>query len=220
MLTPRKRISKKQLKEDKFITYSVLVRDWIEDNSKIVLSGVVALVVILAAVFIITKMHTKAEAAASVELAQAMRVYESRDYANSVTLFTSIVNSAASTKSGKLARFFLAQSLYNSEEYAPAQEHFRKFASSFRGDDYLRAAALAGEAGCLEQLNQFAQAAEKYENIAKKYSPLAARYLLRAARCYAQAGNDEQAKTIYRKIIQDYPNSQEKSDALLYSSMN
>ncbi|MBN1464254.1 tetratricopeptide repeat protein [candidate division KSB1 bacterium] len=220
MLTPRKRITKKQLKEDKFITYSVQARDWIEENSRIVFGGIVVLVVILAAVFIINNMRVKAEMTASAELANAMRVFESRDYGNSVALFTGIVNSAGSTKSGRTARFFLAQSLYNTDEYAAAQEHFRKFASSCKEDDYLRAAALAGEAGCLEQQNQFSQAAEKYKNIAKKFSPLAARYLLRAARCYAQAGNDEQAKTIYQQIIDDYPNSQEKSDALLYSSMN
>jgi TolA-binding protein len=221
MLTPRKRITKKKLKEDKFITYSVRVRDWIEANSKIVLSGLTALVVILAAIFIINNMRQKAEATASVELANAMHVYESRDYANAVTLFTSIVNSSGGTRSGKLARFYLAQSLYNTDEYAAAQEHFRKFASSFSGDDYIKTAALAGEAACLEQQGQFVQAAEKYQKITKKYdTPFAARYLLRAARCYAQAGNDDKAQAIYQQIIDDYPNSQEKSDALLYSSMN
>ncbi|MBN1562061.1 tetratricopeptide repeat protein, partial [candidate division KSB1 bacterium] len=212
MLTPRKRITKKQLKEDKFITYSVRVRDWVDENSKYVLSGAIAVVVILAAVFIISNIGKKAEATASVELANAMRVFESRDYTNAVTLFTSIVNSGGRTRSGKLARFFLAQSLYNIDEYAAAQEHFRKFASSFGGDDYIKTAALAGEAACLEQQGHYSEAAAKYQQIARKYqTPLAARYLLRAARCHAQAGNHEQAQVLYQQIIDDYPNSQEKS---------
>ena len=221
MLTPRKRITKKQLKEDKFITYSVKARDWVEENSKFVFGGLVAVVVIVAALFIFMNSRKSAEAQASVDLASAMRVYESKDYSNSVTLLTNIVNAGGGTKSGKLARFYLAQSLYNTQEYAAAQEHFRKFASSFRGDNYLRTAALAGEAACLEQQDQFSQAAAKFAGIAKKYpdGPFVARYLLRAARCYTKAGNSEQAKLIYQQIIDEYPDSQEKNDAVLFSSL-
>lgn len=221
MLTPRKRITKKQLKEDKLITYAVKSKEWLDENIKYVSGGLIAVIVVIAAIFIISNTRKNAEAATSVELASAVQVYESRDYTNAVTLFTNIVNNNKSTQSGKLARYYLAQSLYKTGEYGAAQEHFRKFASSFRADDYLKNVALAGEAASLEQQDQFADAAAKYESIGKKYtdSPHIARYFLRAARCYSLAGNNTKAKEIYQLIIEKYPDSQEKNDALLYSAL-
>ena len=88
-------------------------------------------------------------------------------------------------------------------------------------DDYLKATALAGEAACLEQQDQFAEAAKKFEHVARKYSdaPHGARYLFRAARCNALAGNGDAAQSLYQKIIDDHPDSPEKEDAVLYSSL-
>ena len=222
MLTPRKRITKKQLKEDKLITYSVKAKDWIEENQKFVLGGLLAIVILIGAFFLISSSRKKAAAASSLELATAMQVYESRDYTNAISLFTDIVNSYKSTKSGKIARFYLAQSLYKTGEYTAAQEHFRKFASSFNQDDFIKRSALMGEAACLEQQDQFAEAAVKFERIATKYpeAPRAAQFYLRAARCYDLAGNSEKADMLYQKIIDDYPDSAEKNDAVLYGALD
>ncbi len=221
MLTPRKRITKKQLKEDKFITYSLKAREWIEENQKYVISGVVAIVVIIAAFLFISSSQKNAAVAASAELSQGMQVYQSRDYKNAISVLTDVTNSYKNTESGKLARFYLAQSLYHTGEYAAAQEHFRKFATSFKADEYLVISAMEGEAACLEQQDQFAEAAQKYESIAKKYpeSPKAPQCYLRAARCFALAGTTDKAEKLYQIIIDEYPNSQEKNDAMLYSAM-
>jgi len=43
MLTPRKRITKKQLKEDKLVTLYAKSRDWVEANFKLV-SGAAAVI--------------------------------------------------------------------------------------------------------------------------------------------------------------------------------
>ena len=46
MLTPRKRITKKQLKEDKLVTLYAKSRDWVEANFKLV-SGAAAVILLL-----------------------------------------------------------------------------------------------------------------------------------------------------------------------------
>jgi TolA-binding protein len=221
MLTPRKRISKKELKEDKLITYSVQAREWIEDNQKNVLIAVAVVVIALAAFFIISNAREKKALASSAELAKAVQLYDARDFVSAISLLTDVTNSYKNTESGKLARFYLAQSLYNTGEYAAAQEHFRKFASGFKADEYLKVSALLGEAACLEQQDQFADAAGKFESLGKKYpeSPKAAQAYLRAARCYDQAGNSDKAAGLYQLIVDEYPNSPEKNDAMLYSAM-
>ncbi len=221
MLTPRKRITKKELKEDKLITYSVKAREWIEENQKYVLIGAAAIVIAVAATLFISNSREKATAASSAQLASAVQVYDSRDYATAISLLTDVANSYKGTKSGKIARFYLAQALYSTGEYAAAQEDYRKFASGFTSDEYLKIAAMFGEAACLEQQDQFAQAAAKFEGIGKKYpeSPKAAQAYLRAARCYQQAGNDDKAKTLFQLIIDEFPDAPEKNDAVLYSAM-
>ncbi len=221
MLTPRKRVTRKTLKEDKLITYSTQAREWIEDNQRNVIIGAVAVVVAVAAFFLISNMRERAAAASSAELAEAVQAYDSRDFDSAITMLTDVTNAYKGAKSGKLARFYLAQSLYNTGEYAAAQEHFRKFASGFTADDYLKVTALLGEAACLEQQDQFVEAAGKYKALGKKYpeSSKAAHAYLRAARCHEQAGNTEKAESLYQLIIDEYPTSQEKNDAVLYSAM-
>lgn len=221
MLTPRKRIKKKDLKEDKLVTFYFKGRDWIEDNYKIIAGALAVVVLVIAIGIVMTNRSKRAESQASVEFAKAARVYQSNDYRNAADMFTTIVNNYGGTPSGKLSRFYLAQSLYKTEQYAEAAEHFKKFYSSFGADEHLKATAIAGHAACIEQQGNYEQAAKKYEDALNKYpdAPQAAHYALRAARSYEQAGNDEQARALYQKIIKEYPDSRQKDDAVFLSAL-
>lgn len=221
MLTPRKRITKKDLKEDKLVTFYVNAQEWIEGHARLLTTVAVAVLVIIVGTYFYTTNRSKSKVTASAELAKAVRLYEQNDFNNAVSLLGQIVESHGSTGSGKLARYYLANALYETNEYSLAQEHFRRFARDFGGDDHLIASAHAGVAACLEQQDQFAEAAKKYESTTKQFpkAPLASRYLLRAARCYSLAGNSEKAEQLYDKLITDYPDSAERNEALLLSAL-
>ncbi|MDZ7371878.1 MAG: tetratricopeptide repeat protein [candidate division KSB1 bacterium] len=221
MLTPRKRIRKKDLKEDKLVTFYFKSRAWIDDHLKEITIGLLAVVVIIAGIGIYTYLHGKAEKTASVEFSKAVRTFQAMDYRNAAKEFGVLTSKYGSTRSGKLARFYLAQSHYQNGEYEQAAKQFRKAAGALSGDKQLKAAALAGEAAALEQLGKYAEAAKKFQAVAEKYKdiPKAPSYLLRAARCWQLAGNSQKASALYQRIITDYPDSREKEDAVLLSAL-
>jgi TolA-binding protein len=221
MLTPRKRIRKKDLKEDKLVTLYFKSRQWLEENIKYITGGAAALLVVILGLLVISHLRQKADQTASVEFSKASRLFLASDYRNAVVQFTAIVNRSGGTASGKMARFYLAQSLYNTGDYLGAQKQFKKFAASFSADEQLRATALGGEAACLEQQGKPREAAVKYEAIVDKFKdlPRAPYFLLHAARCYELADDAPKSQALFQKIINDFPDSKEKEDAVLLSAL-
>lgn len=221
MLTPRKRIRKKDLKEDKLVTFYFKSQAWVDEHLKEITIGLLAIVAIIAGIGLFAYLHNKAEKTASVEFSKAVRTFQAMDYRGSIREFSMLVSKYGSTRSGKLARFYLAQSHYQNGEYDQAAKQFRKAAGALSGDKQLKAAALAGEAAALEQQGKYAEAAKKYEALAERYKniPKAPYYLLRAARCLQLAGDAQKAAAFYQRIITDFPDSREKEDAVFLSAL-
>jgi TolA-binding protein len=161
------------------------------------------------------------ENAASVELARATRAFESADYQNAISLLSNLVETYGGTRSGKLGIFYLAASFYNTDDFQSAEENYKKFTSSFKGERHLLASAMTGMAACMEQKGQYIESAEQYQKTVEKYGDhiFAARLLLRAARCYTLADDPERADQIYEKIINDYPDARERDEALTLKAM-
>lgn len=221
MLTPRKRLTKKKLKEDKLVTFYYQAQAWFDENTRLVLIGLGAVVIALVAVFVISNAKHKSESQASVDLAIALRSYSNNQFEQAKPQLNSLVDSYGSTPSGKLARFYLASAMYKTKDYHGALVQYNKFAASFKGDDFIKSSAMAGVAACYEQLEQYESAAEQYLKTAKEFSTVfaAPEYLFKAARCYQLAGNNDKASDLYAKIVQDYPDSEVKNDALLMKSV-
>ena len=110
------------------------------------------------------------------------------------------------TPSGNMANLMLANALYSNKEYEKALNIFKTV--SMENND-LAAAALAGAGDCLFNKNQFAEAAESYQEASKKAdnSALKSQYLANAAKSFQQSKQLAKASELYKKIIADYPGS-------------
>jgi TolA-binding protein len=221
MLKPRKRITKKELKQDKLVTFYFQANTWLENNLKYVTGAVMAIVILIVLGILFSNSSKSTNEKASVELTRAVHTFESGDVQGSLSLFNSLVEKYGSTKSGKMARYYLANAFYKNQDFENAQMQYKKFASSFSGDHYITLSALAGVASCMEQKQQFDKAAQEYEKIAEKNPKSfdAAHYLLKASQCYLKANNSSRANVLLDKIIKDYPDAQEKNDAIFLKSM-
>jgi len=221
MLKPRKRITKKALKEDKLVTFYFNAQTWIDENSKSLFIGFAAIVIILAAGLLYNNSKKKAESYASVELAKAVSAFQENDYQNAIPLLNNLVENYGNTRSGKLGTFYLANSFFNNGDYVNALKNFKKFSSSFKGDNLVQSSAMAGIAACHEQQGDYINAAKQYEKTAEKFTNtfMAPVYYVKAARCYNLAQNSEKAKILLEKIIEQYPNSKEKDEAILLKAM-
>ena len=221
MLKPRKRITRKKLKEDKLVTFYQNAQIWLEEYSKYVIGGVAAVIIVVVAVMMYNNSQQNAEKEASVKLSQAIKSYERGDYQTATSLLSNLVEENGSTRSGKMGRLYLANSLFQTQDYAGAEQNYRKFISTFKGDRHILSSAAAGVAACYEEKKEFETGAKEYENVVNKYSDsiFAPRYLMRAARCYELATKTDKAKEIYARVIEKYPDSEEKGDALMLTAM-
>ena len=215
MLKPRKRVTKKQMKQDKLVTYTFKAFDYIQDHSKQFIFGVAALIIVLLIGFLVVNSKKKKELNAANMLGSAQIVYKMGDYQNAIPVFESVVRRYGSTKSGAHARFLLANSYFFAGDIDRALDHYKRYAEKYKELPSFTASAIAGVAACYEEKGEYIEAGRWYEKAATKFQDLymAPEYLLSAGRCYESAGDTTTASRVYQNIVDLYPESKSTQEA-------
>jgi tetratricopeptide (TPR) repeat protein len=145
-------------------------------------------------------------------LGQILPTYEQGNYEQALNgsgqqagLLT-IADDYGGTPAGNLATFYAASALYRQQEYDRALEYYQQFD---RGNDYIGASAFAAEAAIYEGRGELQRAASHYEQAAEQYPNklTAPRHLLEAGQAYEDAGEYGAAERVYRRIKEEYPES-------------
>ncbi|MBN1352185.1 tetratricopeptide repeat protein [candidate division KSB1 bacterium] len=215
MLRPQKRITKRQLKEDKLVTFYFKAIDFIQENQNKLFFGVLGVIAIILIVVWSSRLSASKESNAASALARAEIKMNQGQYMaamDSLKILIELYDGAQSTGKGV---FYLANLYFQNEDYESAQKYYEQYLGDYKDDANFASSALAGMAACYEGKKNFKKAAELYEKAVKKYSQAFdnANKLMNAARCYILAGNKEKARTLYQQIIEDYPNSGLKNEA-------
>ncbi len=230
MLTPKKKISKKEIKQDELLKAYVKASSFYYENKRYVSYALTGLVVVIVATLIFINNRRASNEKAATELGKVFPIYDAAS--NSPAMYQqaidgqpdrgimglkTIVDNYGSTESGQLAKFYLANSYYNVARYDDALPQFEGFSS---GNKLLQASGQAGAAACHEAKGEFEKAAEAYEKAAGIVSsPLSTpEYLNSAARCYGRAGQKDKAIALLKRLKLDYPTSQYARDADRYLS--
>ncbi len=221
MLKPRKRLSKKELKEDKLVTFYVNANRWVKENSSYIYGGLFAIVLIVVAITYFSSATAKKNETASAELMQATQLFEAGDFQEAIPLFSSVVENYRGTQSAKIGQLYLAKCFYYTQDFKNAETYFREFLSDFKGNEHFGATAMGGIAACYEQQGRFLDAVEQYEKAANKYpdSVHAPKFLLKAAMNARNAGNIERCNALLQNLINDFPESAEVNDAEMLLAM-
>jgi len=214
VLKQKKKLQKKQLKEDKLVTTFTQVQEFYEDNQKIILGvvgAVAALILIL--FFYINKLENE-NLTATAELSRVLPAYENGGYqeaidgkpGTNIIGLKSIVDLYSGTNQGELARIYLANAYFFLGQIAEAQKEFEDYSGSSLE---LKASAKAGVASCQESMSAFGDAASNYEKAAdyNEFNPLNAEYLLFAGINYINSDQAEKAKEVLTKLKKDYSSS-------------
>jgi len=214
MLKPRKKLTKRELKEDKFVTAYLKAQDFLTQNRQKILSGMGIVAVAVIAIFIFSRKQQEKEQNAVVELTKAKTHYFAEDYETALPLLENLVNSYSGIPSGNVGIYYLANTYFLLGRYDDARTRFEEFVNEADGP-VLTPAAMAGIAACYEEQGKFTDAAGAYERAAVSYSEgyLAPENLLSSARCYTLAGNKDEAKRILSKLLDEYATSSLKNDA-------
>jgi tetratricopeptide (TPR) repeat protein len=214
MLTKQKKLSRKEIKEDKLVEFYYKSISFFEENKNKVFTylGVVALVVVAVILFMNYRSGQNEEAAS--HLSKAMDMYDMGDFLGAVEGkkdvkilgLKEIVAQYGSTENGETAKIYLANSYANLGKTDEALKYY----DDYSGDiDIYVAASLAGQAGYYAAKNEFEKAADLYMKASKvsKADVMNSDYIFQAAINYFEAGDKEQAKNLLQTIKDDYKTS-------------
>jgi tetratricopeptide (TPR) repeat protein len=212
MLRPKKKISKKELKEDALISTYVKATSWYEENKKGVSIGLTVLAVIVVAAVVFINNRKANNTKATTDLAKVYQLYDNGQFQaaidgipeKNITGLKSIVDNYGSTSSGNLARFYLANAYFQLRQYDQALNEFKDFSPN---DPLLEVSRLSGIASCYEAQGKHLDAGEQFEKASVRNSKdvSAAENLNNAARNYALGGQKEKALELYRRLKKSYP---------------
>lgn len=220
MLRPKKKISKRELKQDALLTSYAKATAYYEQHKKNISIGVTVLVVAIVAILFYAKNQRDNDEKAMTDLSSIYQYYDNGQFQvaidgmpeRNIPGLRSIVDNYGSTKSGDLARFYLANAYFHVGRFQEALEEFEECSPS---DQLLIVSCLSGIAGCHEGLGNYSRAAEFYEQASTKYpkDASAAENMSHAAHNYALAGQKEKALDLYKRIKKEYPTSTYARDA-------
>jgi tetratricopeptide (TPR) repeat protein len=212
MLTKRKKLSKKEIKEDKLVTtYYKAIGFFEENKNRIAMYAGILAVVILAIVLFMNNKKKNNELAGN-ELARIMNVYDSGNYLEAIEGragtkligLKKLVDSYGSTENGELAKIYIANSYNNLGKLDEADKYYSDYSGS---NKIFKSTALAGQASYQAYKKNYEKAADLYKKAAfvSDANVLNPEYLLHAGENYMTAGKNSDAKELFEKIKKDYP---------------
>jgi TolA-binding protein len=213
-MAPEKRITKRQMKEDVWVSSTFKATEYVKQNQKLFTIAVSVVVVILVAITLFRWNGAKKKDTASSLLAQAEIMAAMGDMNQYVTDLQQLSDNYSGTPGGKIATLRLANTAFDQKMYDKAQQYFETILSRYSSDKMMAAGAAAGVAACREYKADYAAAAKSYKQAAGYADDTSAPgFLLKAGIDFAKVGNKQSAKEMLNQIEKKYPNAAELSAA-------
>jgi tetratricopeptide (TPR) repeat protein len=214
MLTKKKKLSKREIKEDKLVTTYYKVYNYFNENKNRIGMYTGGLLVVIAAIYLYMNNKAENNNQAGIQLSRVMGLFDAGAYleaiegrqGTNIVGLKKIVSEYGSTENGEIAKIYLA----NSYQMLGNIEEAFKFYEDYGGSNKLfKATALSGEAGYYANKKEYGKAADLYLSASRvsKENVLNPDYMLKAAINYIDAGNKEEAKDLLETIRKDYQTS-------------
>ena len=214
MLQKKKKLSKKEIKEDKLINFYTSSVEFFEKYQSKIFIYLGVLVVVAAAVYFYLNQKSINDDKAALELSRIMPLYDQGEYLEAVEGkqgtniigLKNIVSEYSGTANGETAKIYLADCYASLGNYEEAFNYYKDYDGSI---DYFEAASLAGQAGYYAMKGDYEKAANLYLNASKKSKINSQNpdYMLNAGICFLKIGDNEEAKILFNKIKEDYATS-------------
>lgn len=223
MLTKNKKLSKKEIKQDKLVeTYYKMYGFFNENKQRLLLYGGILVVLIFVAIFYINNKKQKNETA-GIELAKVMDLYDKGNYLEAIQGIPGttniglkkIVDEYGNTENGETAKIYLANCY---EFQGKTEEAYNVYKDYDGGINIFKASAIAGQASYFADKKEYEKAADLYKKAAHVSGTdvLNSDYLLKAGINYMKAGKNSDAKELFEKIESDYKTSSAARDVQKY----
>jgi tetratricopeptide (TPR) repeat protein len=214
MIAKKKKLSRREIKEDKLVTTYYNTREFLENNSRTIMIYAGVIIAVAAVVFFYVNNKQQNNEAAALQLSRIMPVYDSGAYleaiegrpGTNVVGLKKIVDDYGSTENGETAKIYLANAYNLLGKYDEAFDVFEDYGG---GIDLYKATALAGQAGYYATKGEYDKAADLYRKASRisKTNAMNADYILKSGINYLQAGKHSDAKDMFEMINKEYQTS-------------
>lgn len=215
MLKPQKKITKKELKEDKFVETAMNVQAYINDNLKQVTAVVTIVLAVFALIMVYNYVHGQTVSKSATLLGEAQLEYQNLNYTKARNLLNRLIEDYSGTDAAAQGQFLLGNLNYQQEKYDEAAAEYLAFADAYSGSDILVSSAYAGYAACMEKLGKYDQAISYYIKAQGEAPDFveAANYLYLAALNCLNVNDLQKARELFTQIREDYKDSPRDKDA-------
>ncbi len=213
-----KRISRREMKEDAFVTFSFRALEFVKmHRSKLILGGVLAVFVVIGAAYI-TSSRRAGEAEAGEQLIAGMVQQNAGNNLGAAAAYEELLSRHSRTSSGKMALLFLGHARYDLGQYDAALTAYQRYLKREKRDKLTIGQAKRASAACLENLGRYEEAAGLYEDVARSIDrgDAVADDLMGAARCWKLAGVPGRAIELLQEIVDSYPKYQDLDRAKVF----
>ncbi|MCX6827038.1 MAG: tetratricopeptide repeat protein [candidate division Zixibacteria bacterium] len=182
------KLTKQQIKEDKFTNFILRTRDQIEGNWQAVAIVMAVIVLLIGGTIYYIRARSAGQEEALGRLSRAVAELRRQNYQVAILEFKNLSDNYGGYVGG-MALFNLANAYYGSKNYDEAIVQYQKYIDGYHLDRLTTASAAAGIAFGLESKQQFKAAGDKFFEVARDYpdSPEAPDFFLGAIRNYVQS---------------------------------
>ncbi len=202
------KLTKKELREDKLVSFASKMERVYQENQSKVLGIVVVVVILIAGGIFLQQMSSESRMIESYDLTIAKMAYGQEQYDPARTGLEKVISQYSGEVAAE-AKYYLARIEYEEGKYAEAEASFREYQQSFAGDDYTNCAAISGLAASLEAQQKLEEAAATYEEAATRYPNIsyAPEALVQAARLYVSINQEDNEARVLSLLVDKYPDS-------------
>lgn len=215
-----KKLTKEELEQDPLLQSYAKVQQTYFENKNTIIGAAVAVILAIALSIGYYYYSQTQENKAQELMGLAETYFLNGNYENALNGseedftvgFEQIINNYSGTKAGNLARYYAAVCEYKLGDTEAALQYIRDFEVT---DGIMGVAPLSFKAVLLTETGNHQEAAETYVQAAElnENDATTPYNYLEAANAFNDAGDTEQAKTYARKVVDEYPNSQQVADA-------
>lgn len=215
MLKSRKRLTKKDIKEDKFVKFTLQAKSYIDENYQTLMRAalIVGAIIVIGVFYHFNTQQTKDEANSQLGIAEI-------EFANGNLLKASerlikLIDIYDGTNAADQGMFLLANIYFQQKKFDEAKNYFEKFVSAYSGSNILLASGYAGLAACYEVEGNWSEAADLYESaadIAPQFTE-SDNYFYLSAVCYKKAGDLEKARSLFEHLVSEAKSTSRAKDA-------
>lgn len=215
MLTPRKKMTRKELHKDPLLQKVATISDYAQEHQKRITYVLVGIVIAAAVAWMYIDKRNDDNAESLNKLAAPERIFQSGDYREAIKRLEKYCAEYDGSIGGGIGTYYLAVSYLQTDQFDFALENFQKYVDDYADNEVFTASSMAGMASCYEALNKYDEACRQYERVISKFPGFFLRptYMMSLSRCYRLTNQPDQAREWLDKIVKEYPETNHARDA-------